>query len=146
RQIAGEQGELTEGRRGIGGVEPLRMLGAGQPAGGQAVAEHGGRVVPIGVRGPQLGPRRVLGGPDIGRERTAIAGVSHGPIVAANDAKRDMSRNPYCRPAALQPGDPVGVALLAGSPAPPRRGNSCACLFSWSWIRWSPSAPGAGGR
>jgi hypothetical protein len=35
------------------------------------------------------------------------------PIVAANDAKRDMSRNPCCGPAALQPGDPVGVALLA---------------------------------
>ena len=78
-QVAGERGEPTEGSRGIGGVEPLRMLGGGQPAGGQGVGEHGGRAVPVGVRGAQLEPRRVTGWLDIGRERTVIAGVGHGP-------------------------------------------------------------------
>jgi len=93
RQVAGERGEVAEDCRGIGGVEPLRMLSGGQPAGGQGVAEHGGRAVPIGVRGAQLEPRRVRGGLDMRRERTVGAGVGHGPHRSGQGAKRDMSRD-----------------------------------------------------
>jgi hypothetical protein len=53
-EVAGERGELAEGFRGVGGVEPLGVLRGGQPAGGQRAAQDGGRAIAIGVRGAQL--------------------------------------------------------------------------------------------
>ena len=68
------------------------------------------------------------------------------PIVAANGAKRDMSRNPYCRPPRFRPGDPVGVALLAwvARTATPRELLRLLVLVIVDQV--VTAGPGAGGR
>jgi len=53
-EVAGKRGEFAEGFRGVSGFEPFRVLRGRQPAGGQRATEHGGRAIPIGVRGAQL--------------------------------------------------------------------------------------------
>jgi hypothetical protein len=53
-EVAGKRGEFAEGFRGVSGVEPLRVLRGGQPAGGQRAAQDGGGAIPVGVRGAQL--------------------------------------------------------------------------------------------
>jgi hypothetical protein len=64
-QVAGERDELAEDCRGVDGIEPLRVLGGGQPAGCQRAAEHGRRAIPVGVRSAQLEFRLLVGRPSI---------------------------------------------------------------------------------
>jgi hypothetical protein len=72
-QVAGERGEIAEGFGDVDGVEPFRVLGAGQAARGHRAAEHRRGMVPVGVRGPQFVPGKVAGRPD----RSVIGHASH---------------------------------------------------------------------
>jgi hypothetical protein len=61
-QVAGERRQVAEGPRGIHGVEPVRVLGAGQAAHSERAAQVGGHPVPVRVGGAQVEPLIITGG------------------------------------------------------------------------------------
>ena len=78
-QVAGERGEVAHRLRGVDRVQPLGVLGAGQPPGRERAAKHRRRPVAVGVSGPQLKVHPAVGKLAAGRVPKIAMDVSHAP-------------------------------------------------------------------